>query len=77
MLVRFILLTETAFQGPIAGGIYDNYGPRWLLLVGSFLHVFGIMMASIAKEYYQLLLAQGFCSGIGISTLFQTCMPLL
>ena len=45
--------------GPIAGKLYDNYGPRWLLLVGSFLHVFGLMMASISSKYYQFLLSQG------------------
>ena len=45
--------------GPIAGKLYDNYGPRWILLVGSFLHVFGLMMASISSDYYQFLLSQG------------------
>lgn len=34
-------------QGPIWGKCYDNYGPRQLLLAGSFLHVFGLMMASL------------------------------
>ena len=45
--------------GPIAGKLYDSYGPRWLLAVGSFLHVFGLMMASISSRYYQFLLSQG------------------
>lgn len=55
------------------GLIYDRYGTRWLLLVGSFMHVFGIMMASISTKYYQILLAQGFCSGIGCAMLFNPC----
>lgn len=33
--------------GPICGKIFDNYGPRWLLLIGSFLNVFGLMMTSL------------------------------
>ena len=47
------------FFGPIIGKIYDNYGPRWLLIVGTFLEVFGLMMTSLATEYYQFVLAQG------------------
>jgi hypothetical protein len=37
------------------------------------MHVFGIMMASISTKYYQILLAQGFCSGIGCAMLFNPC----
>lgn len=55
----------------MVGTLFDNYGPRWLVLIGSFLHVFGIMMTSIGTEYYQILLAQGICSAIGASMLFQ------
>ncbi|TKA61019.1 hypothetical protein B0A55_11444, partial [Friedmanniomyces simplex] len=46
-------------RGPVIGKLYDNYGPRWLLLAGTFLHVFGLMMTSLASEYYQFILAQG------------------
>lgn len=31
------------------------------------------MMASLGTEYYQILLAQGVCSGIGVSAIFQPC----
>jgi hypothetical protein len=57
--------------GPIIGKLYDSYGPRYLILGGSFLHVFGLMMASISTEYYQILLSQGVCSAIGVSAIFQ------
>jgi MFS family permease len=60
-------------QGPFVGFIYDRYGPRWLLLIGSFMHVFGIMMASLSTEYYQILLSQGLCSAIGVSAIFNPC----
>jgi MFS family permease len=66
-----------ALQGLFVGIIYDRYGTRWLLLVGSFMHVFGIMMSSVSTKYYEILLAQGFCSGIGCAMLFQPCMPTL
>ncbi|KAL8681288.1 MAG: hypothetical protein Q9186_002599 [Xanthomendoza sp. 1 TL-2023] len=60
--------------GPIWGKLYDNYGPRYLLLAGSFLHVFGLMMASLCSDYYQFLLAQGVCSPIGASLIFYPAM---
>jgi hypothetical protein len=62
--------THIAFQGPVAGKLVDNYGPRWPILAGSFLHIFGLMMTSISKEYYQFFLAQAVCSAIGCSFLF-------
>lgn len=57
-------------QGLLSGKLSDSYGPRWPLLLGSFMHVFGLMMVSISTEYYQIFLAQCVCSGIGTSFLF-------
>ncbi|CEO58969.1 hypothetical protein PMG11_03661 [Penicillium brasilianum] len=65
-------------MGPIVGRLYDNFGPRYVLIGGSFLHVFGLMMASISKEYYQVLLSQGVCSAMGVCAIFQpsmNCIP--
>ncbi|EXJ73353.1 uncharacterized protein A1O5_03113 [Cladophialophora psammophila CBS 110553] len=56
------------------GRVYDNYGPRILLLLGTFLHVFGLMMASISHKYYQFLLSQGVCSALGASMIFYPSM---
>ncbi|KAK3074516.1 hypothetical protein LTR53_002998 [Teratosphaeriaceae sp. CCFEE 6253] len=78
--VSWISSLEAFFMftgGPIIGKLYDNYGPRHLLLVGTFLHVFGLMMASLATEYYQFLLAQGVCSPIGASMIFYPAMSTL
>lgn len=52
--------------------MFDRYGPRWLLVGGAVLHVFGLMMASISTDYYQVLLAQGVCSAIGVAGIFQS-----
>ncbi|KAL9129740.1 MAG: hypothetical protein Q9217_001898 [Psora testacea] len=60
--------------GPIAGKLYDNYGPRYILLIGSCFHVFGLMMASISSKYYQFFLSQGLCSPIGASLIFYPAM---
>ena len=58
------------FGGPFVGKIFDDYGPRYLLSIGGFLHVFGLMMTSISKKYYQILLSQAICSAIGASMVF-------
>lgn len=41
-----------------------------LLIGSSMLAVFGMMMTSICKEYWQFVLAQGICTGIGLSGAF-------
>jgi MFS family permease len=58
------------FLGIFAGWVFDRWGPRHILAIGSFLHVFGLMMASISTEYYQFMLSQGVCSAIGASLIF-------
>ncbi|KAK7403530.1 hypothetical protein QQX98_010708 [Neonectria punicea] len=61
-------------MGPIIGMLYDHYGPRNLILAGTFLHVFGLMMTSLSTQYYQILLAQGICSALGVSAIFQPAL---
>ncbi|CAK7244541.1 MAG: hypothetical protein STHCBS139747_006083 [Sporothrix thermara] len=57
--------------GPVIGYLYDRVGTRNLLLAGSLLHVLGIMMTSLGTQYYQILLAQGVCSAVGVACIFQ------
>ena len=58
------------FGGTFLGKVFDSYGPRYLLLGGTFFHVFGLMMVSLSSQYYQFLLAQGLCSALGASAIF-------
>ena len=53
------------FTGVLSGALYDRGFFRTLLIVGGSLDVFGFMMLSLAKEYYQMILTQGLCIGIG------------
>jgi MFS family permease len=62
------------FASPLAGWMFDNYGPRLPVLIGSILHVLGLMMTSISKEYYQFALSQSVCSGIGASLIMTPAM---
>ncbi|KAL4783590.1 major facilitator superfamily domain-containing protein [Aspergillus varians] len=72
-----IQATMLLMVGFITGPIYDRGYLRALLIAGSFGIVFGTMMLSISKEYWQVLLAQGFCVGIGAGCLFVPCVSLL
>ncbi|KAI1117882.1 major facilitator superfamily domain-containing protein [Nemania sp. NC0429] len=71
--VAWIPATESFvlfFLGTVSGKLADNYGPRWPLLFGSLLHVYGLMMTSLSREYYQIFLSQSIASAIGTSFLF-------
>jgi MFS family permease len=63
--------------GFISGPIYDRGYLRTLLLVGSFGIVFGHMMLSLCTNYWEVLLAQGFCVGIGAGCLFVPSVAIL
>lgn len=62
----FILL----LVGIITGPIYDLGYFRALIMSGTFLLVFGMMMLSIADQYYQIFLAQAIVAGLGAGCLF-------
>ncbi|RDL42466.1 uncharacterized protein BP5553_02445 [Venustampulla echinocandica] len=74
--IAWILSTESFALfacAPVFGHIFDNYGARALLVGGAAFHVFGLMMVSLSKEYYQILLAQGVCSAVGASAVYWAC----
>ena len=65
--LQVFILSGTA---PIFGKIFDSYGSHALISIGTFLHVFGIMMISLSKDYYEVFLAQSICSGLGAAMIF-------
>ncbi|KAF2703806.1 putative MFS monocarboxylate transporter [Pleomassaria siparia CBS 279.74] len=56
--------------GSWVGRIQDLYGPRYLIYGGTFLHPFGLMMASLSTKYWHFILSQGIVSSIGASMVF-------
>ena len=54
-----------ALAGSITGPIYDRGYFRHLIFTGTFLVTLGTMMTSLCSSYYQLVLAQGICVGLG------------
>ena len=69
----FLLL----FIGALTGPIYDAGYFRELLIVGAVLLVLGQMMLSLCHAYWQILLAQAFCIGIGTGCFFVPSMAIL
>lgn len=69
----FLLCCTTIFAGPI----FDRGYARTLVVSGSVLVVFGLMMTSLCREYWQLVLAQGICMGIGHGGLFITSIAIV
>ncbi|KAJ6072818.1 hypothetical protein N7467_010903 [Penicillium canescens] len=63
--VGSIQATLIPMVGLATGPLVDVGYLRPLIISGSFLTVFGMMMTSLATSYYQVLLAQGFCVGMG------------
>jgi len=55
----------TLILSVLSGPLFDMGFLRALLWLGSFLIVFGFMMASLSHELYQFMLSHGFCVGIG------------
>jgi MFS family permease len=63
--------------GLVSGPIYDRGHLRGLVVVGSFLLVLGFMMLSLCETFWQTMLAQGFCVGIGAGCLFVPSLAIL
>lgn len=56
--------------GVATGPVYDAGYFRTLVFIGTFLTVFGMMMTSISKSYWEVMLAQALCVGLGSGCLF-------
>ncbi|KAL9620722.1 MAG: hypothetical protein Q9160_004735 [Pyrenula sp. 1 TL-2023] len=68
------LSTISAFLLPtfglISGPAFDHGHLRSLMVLGTIFEVLGLMMVSLSKEYYQVLLSQGICIGLGCGLLY-------
>lgn len=69
----FILLLVGCLSGPI----YDRGYFHALVVPGAFLTFFGMLMTSFTTKYYQILLAQGVCMGLGMGLIYIPCVAVL
>lgn len=65
--IHGFLLCLTGF---LAGPLFDTGYAYYLIYIGSFLVVFGMFMVSLCTQYWQVMLAQGVCIGLGSGCLF-------
>ncbi|KAI2606752.1 MFS general substrate transporter [Hypoxylon sp. NC1633] len=72
-ITSFQIFMMTALNA-VMGRLFDNYGPRWLLIIGTLLYSFGLMMLSLSTEYYQIILTQGIVCPVGMSAVFNAAM---
>ena len=63
--------------GLVSGPLYDRGYYRPLMIVGSFLIVFSFMMLSLSTTFWEVLLAQGFCYGIGAGLIFMPALAII
>ncbi|KKK26608.1 hypothetical protein ARAM_005858 [Aspergillus rambellii] len=69
----WLLIIGGLFSGPL----FDLGYYKTMIITGSFLSVVGIMMLSLATEYYQILLSQGICTGLGFGLLYVPSITLV
>ncbi|EIW53525.1 MFS general substrate transporter [Trametes versicolor FP-101664 SS1] len=65
--------------GTFTGRIFDAYGTKVMIPLGSFLCVFSLMMVSLCQkdQAYQVFLSQGLLFGAGIGLLFSPSIAVL
>ncbi|THC92447.1 hypothetical protein EYZ11_008089 [Aspergillus tanneri] len=63
--------------GVIAGPLFDRGFLIHLMTAGCFLTTLGLMMLSLSHKYYQVLLSQGFCCGIGSGLIYVPALSLV
>lgn len=64
-------------SGILAGPLFDRGYVQHLMVIGCLMAVVGQMMLSLSTEYYQIMLSQGFCSGIGSGLLYVPSIALV
>ncbi|KAB8246080.1 major facilitator superfamily domain-containing protein [Aspergillus flavus] len=63
--------------GVVAGPLFDRGFLIHLMIAGCFLTTLGLMMLSLSQTYYQVLLSQGFCCGIGSGLIYVPALSLV
>lgn len=61
----------------IVGPIFDRGYCNYLIYTGTVMIVLGMMMTSICSQYWQFMLAQGICMGLGNGLLFIPAVAII
>ncbi|CAG8948559.1 unnamed protein product [Penicillium salamii] len=63
--------------GLLSGPLFDLGYYKTMIFAGSFLGVLGMMMLSLAHQYYAIFLSQGVCMGVGFGLLYVPSITLV
>ncbi|KAJ5338690.1 hypothetical protein N7452_005418 [Penicillium brevicompactum] len=63
--------------GLLSGPLFDLGYYRTMIFAGSFFGAFGMMMLSLANQYYAIFLSQGVCMGFGFGLLYVPSITLV
>lgn len=69
----FLLISS----GVIAGPLFDRGFLIHLMIAGCLLTTLGLMTLSLSHKYYQVLLSQGFCCGIGSGLIYVPALSMV
>ncbi len=69
----FLTFAISAFSGRSADAGYARHA----VLAGTTMCVLGTFMTSLAKTYWQILLAQGICTGIGMGVMYLPAVTVI
>jgi MFS transporter, MCT family, solute carrier family 16 (monocarboxylic acid transporters), member 3 len=61
----------------LSGRLADAGYVKSTIAAGSFLVVFGTFMTSLSTEYWQIFLAQGVCTGMGLGIMFMPPLSVI
>ena len=76
-LVGGIQIFLTMFIGTFSGRALDAGYYRYVAITGLSAQVLGVFMTSLSTQYWQLLLTQGICQGIGSGLVFTPTMAVV
>lgn len=62
---RMFLISPS--QGIPVGILFDKYGPRLPIVLGSVIHVLSMVLTSVSTKYWHLVLTHGFLFGLGVA----------
>ncbi|KAJ4306261.1 hypothetical protein N0V88_001059 [Collariella sp. IMI 366227] len=69
----FLAFAMCTFSGRLADAGYV----KSTIIVGCFLVIFGTFMTSLCTEYWQIFLAQGLCTGLGLGIMFMPPLQVI
>ncbi|KAJ0107220.1 major facilitator superfamily transporter [Diaporthe amygdali] len=67
----------TFFISAFSGRSADAGLAQQTVLLGCFLGVFGTFMTSLATKYWQIFLAQGICTGLGMGLMYMPTVAII